>query len=338
MKNIYLNIIVLGLAGFLAMQSCTKDNSPTPVLYKAAVPSAPSPHDTAVIPFSGTPITVDLKWAGTATNAITWDVHFGTSPNPPKVATATSNTYSAQITTGGTYYWQLITIDANNVKTTGPIWSFEVNSNPGTPTLAFPASNALNQPMTPKFKWLTAIDPEGDALTYDIYLDTLSNPKLTFSGVTDTTFQDTLLLLPNKVYNWKVVAKDPYRGTSESPIWTFTTGTKLLFAGQYNVDEPAESYSYPVAFSRTKYTTITDSSYWNSGWIINFTLNFDKLTYGFPRTSIAAGGHTYYMIESGVIDNSTGTMVGTYTIWEDGTENKNVIEQGTHTYTMSKKK
>jgi hypothetical protein len=51
-----------------------------------------------------------------------------------------------------------------------------------------------------------------------------------------------------------------------------------------------------------------------------------KLTYSMPLTSFTT---VWSAIETGVIDPSTGTMTGTYTVFQSGV----AVEQGVHTYT-----
>lgn len=318
---------MLTILGLFTMQSCKKEAPVVQTLYVAAMPSAPEPAVDAIIPFTGTGQQIVLSWTGTATNAVTWDVYFGGTDAPDKVATVTANTYTATITTGGTYFWQLITQDAQGLTTKSPVWSFEVNSNPNVPTTPVPTLNKINVSCNPNIQW-AASDPEGDALTYDLYLGTAASPAAYSSGLADTSLLITATLLPNTVYYWKVVAHDPYGGVSTSPIWNFTTGALPVakFVGNYNADEPAEAYSYPVSFAQLTATTIKTTNYWNSAWPATFTLDFTKLTYTMSSYTFSAG---WTGEESGIIMPATGKMVGSYTLWLNGV----VQEQGVHTYT-----
>jgi hypothetical protein len=123
--NIFLSVAFV-LFGLAAMQSCTKDDSPVPVVYKAAVIVNPTPADAATFELVGNSMDVVLKWDGSATVAPKWDVYFGTDPEKlVKVASQiTSNNFTKTITTGATYYWSVYTIDANGVYSQGPVWSF----------------------------------------------------------------------------------------------------------------------------------------------------------------------------------------------------------------------
>jgi len=324
-KNIIL-VMLLVLSGLFAMQSCKKDESPTPTIYKAAVTTAPAPAVDAVVPFTASGQTIPLTWGGDATSG-SWDVYFGGTSTPPKVATVSTNAYTATVTKGGTYYWQVITVDANNVKSTSEVWSFEVNSNPAVPSTPKPVVNAINVSCNPTLTWVDT-DPEGDDLTYDLYLGKTATPGIAASGLTAATYTSVATLTPNVVYYWQIVAHDPYGGISTSPVWKFTTGALPIntFVGLYNADEPAETYSYDVTFTFGSASTIKTTNYWNSGWPATFTLDFTKLTYTMTSYTFSTG---WTGVESGIIDTKTGQMTGTYTLWLNGV----IQEQGVHTYT-----
>lgn len=326
-KNIIL-ITVLILSGLFAMQSCKKEAPVEATPFLAAMPAAPVPTADAIIPFTGSGQVINLAWAGTATNAVKWDVYFGKTSAPHLAASAvTANAYSATITKGGLYYWQVITIDANGVTTKSPVWSFDVNSNPAVPSGPIPATNAIAVSRTARVNWI-ASDPEGDALTYDVYLGKTAIPTIVVAtGISDTTFAVTKPLSTATDYYWKVVAKDPFGGTSVSPVWKFTTGIAITeFEGDYNADEPAEAYSYGVTFTMVTPTTISTDNYWNSGWNATFTLDLTQKTYSMTSFTFDLG---WTGVESGIINTTTGTMTGTYTLKKNGV----IQEQGVHTYT-----
>jgi hypothetical protein len=324
-KSIIL-VMLLVFSGLIAMQSCKKDESPQPVIYKAAVPAAPAPANSAVVAFTGSGQSITLNWGGDATSG-SWDVYFGDSSTPPKVATVTSNSYTATVTAGGAYFWQVITVDANNVKSTSEVWSFEVNSNPAIPSTPKPALNAIKVSCNPTLTWVDT-DPEGDDLTYDLYLGKTSTPGIVASGLTAATYTSVATLTPNVDYYWQIVAHDPFGGIAKGPVWKFTTGALPIntFVGLYDTDEPAESYHYDVTFTFGSASTIKTTNYWNSAWPATFTLDFTKLTYTMTAYTFSAG---WTGVESGIIDATTGKMTGTYTLWLNGV----IQEQGVHTYT-----
>jgi hypothetical protein len=331
-RKIIFFVTLLTILGLITIQSCKKAAPVATGSRLAAMPASPAPAVDAVIPFTGTGQSINLTWAGTATDAISWDVFFGTSASPKLAASGvTSNSYTATITKGGVYNWQVSTTDAFNVTTTSPVWTFDVNSNPNVPTSPIPTLNKTGVSCTPTFRW-SATDPENDALTYDLLLDVAATPTaVAASGLTDTSYVVTSALTPFTVYYWQVVVHDPYGGQSVSPIWKFTTGALPIsaFTGNYNADEPAEAYSYGVSFAMVTSSTIKTVNYWNSGWSATFTLDFTNLTYKLPLTTFQTG---WTGEEAGIIEPATGKMVGTYTIWQNGA----VAEQGVHTYTHLK--
>jgi len=322
-------VMLLVLAGTFAMQSCKKEAPVANTPYLAAMPGTPVPSNYAIIPFTASGQAVNLSWAGTATNAITWNVYFGTSSTPPKVATVTSNAYTAHIgTLGGKYYWGLTTVDANGLESDSPTWSFIVHSAPTAPATPSPALNATGVSNTATLTW-AATDPESFALSYDLLLGTAATPVVKVGiGLTTASYTVPTALSANTVYYWQVIAKDGYGGNTTGPIWKFTTGPLPIntFVGNYSVAEPAEGWSYPISFTLNSTTSIKTTNYWASGWTAIFNIDLNAQTYSMPLTTFSGG---YSAVETGVINKTTGKMTGEYTIWS-GTS---VAETGLHTYT-----
>lgn len=105
----------------------------------------------------------------------------------------------------------------------------DTNKEPHAPGNPAPAHKAENIALSPTLGW-TCSDPNGDALTYDIYLGTeqslvedLDPSVKKAAGYGDTTYTPGQLagLTP---YYWIIVAKDGKGGEKESPLWQFTTG------------------------------------------------------------------------------------------------------------------
>jgi hypothetical protein len=320
-KNIIL-IMLIVLSGLFTMQSCTKEDKTTYTIFKAAVPANPTPAVDAVVPLVGSSYT--LKWEGTSSS--TWDVYVGTTSKPGLAkAGVTGNSYVYTTTDGGEFFWYVVTKDANNVVSTSETWNFYINSAPMVPVLKTPAADAVDFSVTGALTW-TAEDPQGDALTYDVYLGTTNTPGVVATDLTSATYSPTMVA--NTKYYWKVVAKDVHGATTASAVGSFTTGAEAImtFTGDYTADEPAEAYSYDVTFAKASSTSVKTDNYWNSGWAGVFTVDLIKLTYSMPTTVWTSG---YSGIESGIVDPKTGTMTGTYTIWKSGA----IVEQGVHTYT-----
>ncbi|CAD0004832.1 MULTISPECIES: hypothetical protein [Flavobacterium] len=98
------------------------------------------------------------------------------------------------------------------------------NQAPKAFTLTSPASNATGFATTPALSWQAATDPDGDTVTYSVYLDQNVNPiTLIKSGLTAVSYMPTTALANNIVYYWKVVATDAKGATTASSVFKFTT-------------------------------------------------------------------------------------------------------------------
>ncbi|MFQ6092464.1 MAG: IPT/TIG domain-containing protein, partial [bacterium] len=67
-------------------------------------------------------------------------------------------------------------------------------------------------------------DPDGDAVTYDVYFGTSSPPPLVKSNHTSFSYNPGTLT-QSTTYHWQVVAKDNQVETAQGPEWSFTTGS-----------------------------------------------------------------------------------------------------------------
>jgi len=320
-KNIIIVMLLL-LSGIVTMQSCKKDEQPTPVVYKAAVPANPKPAVDGVVLLAGTSYTI--TWEGSATS---WDVYFGPDGFDTLVkAGVNGKSLTVTAPSGGEYFWHVKTKDANGVVSTSPTWNFYINSAPTVPVLAAPANEAVDFGVTGALKF-SSTDAEEDAITYDVYIGaTDTTLALVAANVADETYSPTMTA--STKYYWKVVANDSHGATATSAIWSFTTGLEpiMTFTGLYLADEPAEAYTYDVSFTKASATTIKTTNYWNSGWTATFTLDLVNNSFIMTSYTFSAG---WTGVESGVIDPATGTMTGYYALWKGGV----LQEEGVHTYT-----
>jgi uncharacterized protein (TIGR02145 family) len=87
-------------------------------------PSDPAPADGA----TGVDINASLSWfcADPEGDTLTYDVYFGTDPNPPLVSLhQPDNTYvPGTMNYGTTHYWRIVAFDGHGNTTEGAVWSF----------------------------------------------------------------------------------------------------------------------------------------------------------------------------------------------------------------------
>ncbi len=329
--------MMLALVSFFAIQSCEKDDT-KPVLYSAAVPSNPSPALNGVVALAGAPVDLNLTWDATATDAISWTIYMGRTNKPKVVKTNVSgNSFDTTLTTGGTIYWKVETIDSRGVLTTSDLWRFELNSIPNVPALTAPADLASGVSITSALTW-TCTDPEAtQTLTYDLYLGTSASPGLAVKDITSATYSP--VLVPLTTYYWKVVVKDGYGGERESVVRSFTTGALPVtkFVASYSVAENSVqngAYAYTCAFTKVDNNTIKCDNWWDSGWATEFTLDYVKnLITMKPFTYVSGSGVVYSCSGAGIINQTTGQIDLTYAIIKNGV----LLENGVDVFTITTK-
>lgn len=98
---------------------------------------------------------------------------------------------------------------------------------PNTPSSPNPSNGAADQSTETMLSWECS-DPNGDQLTFDIYLGTSNNPSLVRDGFYGFTY-DPGNLDNNETYYWKIVAHDGTGNSTDGPLWRFTTiGRNLI--------------------------------------------------------------------------------------------------------------
>lgn len=96
------------------------------------------------------------------------------------------------------------------------------NHAPGKPVLQSPLDASIHTNYNLPLQWVAATDADGNAITYNLYVDTLPDPERCIqTGITGTNFS---LTEPqqNKTYYWKVRARDSHGEIAESDVWAFT--------------------------------------------------------------------------------------------------------------------
>ncbi|MEM1134488.1 MAG: FISUMP domain-containing protein [Bacteroidota bacterium] len=97
------------------------------------------------------------------------------------------------------------------------------NLPPQKPILQTPTFIQKDVAYPVRFEWNNVVDPDGDLLEYEIYIDTLSSPIQKVAQQLKNNFFETDLLKPNTTYYWKVRARDIYNEVTDSEVWSFTT-------------------------------------------------------------------------------------------------------------------
>jgi formylglycine-generating enzyme required for sulfatase activity len=196
-----------------------------------AVPSNPSPTDAAI----GVSTSPTLSWSCSDPDddALTYDVFFGTN-NPPTMQVDTGWSSNTLLRTGlsanTTYYWKIVAKDGKGAVTAGTVWSFITTHPPSVPSNPNPTDAATDVSTSPTLSW-SCSDPDGDALTYDVYFGTSTNPTTAIATNQTTANISRSGLTTSTTYYWKIVAKDSKDAITTGPDWSFTTGSMVQVTG-----------------------------------------------------------------------------------------------------------
>jgi hypothetical protein len=272
---------------------------------------------------NGVGITTDLRWSGSdsdSNDTLTYDVYFGTSNPPHKVA---SNQSSESYDTGTmsyitTYYWQIVTWDDHGASTPGSIWSFTTmtGGGGGGPPPPLPPSNAApnadaNGPysgyidISILFDGSDSTDPDGSIVGYRWDFENDGTYDTSWLSTSTTTH----IYIDVGTYTTKLEVKDNY-GLTDTDTATVT------------VNESSRELYTPVSDANGPYVKLTfqniifdgSGSYDTDGTIENYTWNFGDETTGYGIEPV----HSY---------NTSGIFTITLTV----TDNDGLMDVNTTT-------
>ncbi len=231
-----------------------------PANHAPYIPADPSPPDGVM----GASLATDLGWTGGDPDgdAVTYDVYFEADDATPDVLVSNDQsgmTYDPGTLSANThYYWQIVATDSHGESTLGPIWDFTTttssNNPPNMPTNPSPADAATGVSLMADLVW-TGGDPDGDAVTYDVYFEADdATPDVLVSNDQSGATYDPGTLSANTHYYWQIVATDEHAAATPGPIWDFTTGSGgggtpgervLIPAGEFQMGcDPAHNGGY----------------------------------------------------------------------------------------------
>ncbi|WHH58740.1 DVUA0089 family protein [Petroclostridium sp. X23] len=201
-------------------------------------------------------------------DALTYDIYFGTDEasvealdvSVQKAAGQSSTAYAPDTLSSLTiYYWRVVAKDGKGGESKSPLLKFTtINNAPNTPAEPYPSNEAKIVNLSPTLSW-TCSDPDGDALTYDIYF--ASEPTLVINVDTQELILDVTAkraanqtdnfytpgdLQSHVTYYWKVVARDSNGEECASPVWQFTTTDTPNAGGGSGGSNPLPSNHVPT--------------------------------------------------------------------------------------------
>jgi len=133
------------------------------------------------------------------------------------------------------------------------------NRPPNMPSNPDPYDGSTNVPnYNARLSW-TCSDPDGDPLTYNVYLGTnKNNLPLVKSGLSKAEYNTGPMQI-RTYYYWRVIAQDPYGASKAGPVWSFKTGD---MGGTHR---PPNTPSNPRPANESISVDIDDDLFWDGG-------------------------------------------------------------------------
>lgn len=186
-------------------------------------------------------VTANTDWSLSFSDGDTWCDADVLSGKGNGVVTLTPKPYSTREIREGR-----IIFKAMNIEDTIHIRQEIHNEPPSTPIVLTPANGNQNERIPLHFSWKASTDADGDSIRYFILL---SKDNANWNDTIATTTDTGISLFSSEIdkhvpYYWKVMASDPFGGTSESEAFQFTAIESAYYDGEVIT---YQTYSAPDA-------------------------------------------------------------------------------------------
>ncbi len=197
-------------------------------------PNSPAPWDGETGVSNGS----SVYWSGGDPNgdSVTYDVYLNAGSSATTLrcsgtsSTSCPNSSLGGLAAGTQYAWRVVARDSNGATTNGPTWHFTVantNQAPYTPSSPSPTDLATNVSTGTNLSF-SGGDPNGDAVTYDVYLNAGTSATTLRCNDAPTPYCGNGSLgglAAATQYAWRVVSNDGQGGVTNGTTWRFTTGS-----------------------------------------------------------------------------------------------------------------
>ena len=232
-------LFTLYILGIILVTSCDSGSDPAPTpqpdvdapgMATLSLPQNNKECEQGVV--SGNSAMVEFSWeASSETNSydlMTTNLDDQTSSVKTGI---TSTVTDISLERGHPYSWQVISKNSGTATTSSNTWKFYLAGDGESNFAPFPAnaiSPTTGATVTPDngevtINWEAVQDPDGDAVTYTLYLDSVDGLQEPISAWKDISSTNVDIPVDaDTVYYWRIVTSDG-NNTSTSSIYTFKT-------------------------------------------------------------------------------------------------------------------
>lgn len=153
----------------------------------------------------------------------------------------------------------------------------EINEPPTKPTLIYPNNNSVDIDVSNiNFQWNESTDPNGDTVTYRLYLGkSTSNMSLVQDNIPTNSYTYTGTLDELTTYYWKVVQTDGVNNVS-SDIWSFKTKQVHQPPTSFNLISPTYNQSFSTHNTSIQINFSWEQSTDPDGGTVKYNLYYKK--------------------------------------------------------------
>jgi uncharacterized protein (TIGR02145 family) len=169
------------------------------------------------------------------------------------------------------------------------------NQPPLQPSNPTPSNNATGQSISPTLSWECS-DPDGDPITYDVWLGTTNPPTQKVSSAQTGVSYNASGLQNNKTYYWQIFAKDNQGHLTNGTVWQFTTAA---------LNQPPLQPSNPVPSMNAINQSINVDISWQCSDPESDPLTYDIYFGTAANPPLVKSSHTTTSYDPGVLSNST---------------------------------
>jgi hypothetical protein len=217
------------------------------------------------------------------------------------------------------YVWSVLAVGSHGKSSQSSAWQFETgtgyNNPPYAPYLTYPINGSSLIPLDVVLAW-TCTDPDGDELTYDIWLGLQGGTlELVREGHDGMEYQSDSLDYTTW-YDWQVVANDAESESAPSDIRTFWTRGENVAPDQVQIVYPPDN-AVEIPLDVVLQWSCSDPD--GDALVYDVTFGGNKIAENIPDTFLSVQGldygteYSWYLVVTDNKGNYSSSDLATFT-------------------------